>query len=100
MQGGRTCCRGPADIPKKSIAGDLRTTGVHTPADVAAMRRLRCMTRCARAWGSAMSGVLDTLLAVAGKDFMNGGPAQWWHFNCAANKLIPDIGDCKCLPKS
>lgn len=74
----------------KSIAGDLRSLGVHTPADVAAMYPIAMYDALRTSMGQRHDPcVLDTFLAA--KDFMNGGPAQpWWHFTPLrkANKLI------------
>jgi DNA transformation protein len=82
------------DIPNvgKSIAGDLRGLGVHTPADVAAMDPIGMYDALRTPMGQRHDPcVLDTFLAA--KDFMNGGPAQpWWHFTPIrkAQKLIPE----------
>lgn len=82
------------DIPNigKSIAGDLRGIGVHTPADVAAMDPIAMYDALRTPMGARHDPcVLDTFLAA--KDFMNGGPAQpWWHFTTLrkAQKLIPE----------
>lgn len=82
------------DIPNigKSIAQDLRTLGVHTPADVAAMDPIATYEALRTPTGRRHDPcVLDTFLAA--KDFMNGGPAQpWWYFTAQrkAQKLIPE----------
>ena len=82
------------DIPNvgKSIAGDLRGLGVHTPADVAAMDPIAIYDALRTPMGARHDPcVLDTFLAA--KDFMNGGAAlPWWHFTAQrkVQKLIPE----------
>jgi hypothetical protein len=82
------------DIPNigKSMAGDLRGLGVHTPADVKAMDPIAMYESLRTPMGERHDPcVLDTFLAA--KDFMNGGAAlPWWHFTPIrkAQKLIPE----------
>lgn len=82
------------DIPNigKSIAGDLRGLGIHTPTEVAAMDPIATYEALRTPMGARHDPcVLDTFLAA--KDFMNGGPAlPWWHFTPLrkAQKLIPE----------
>jgi hypothetical protein len=70
------------DIPNigKSIAQDLISLGVHTPAQVKAMDPIAMYDALRTPMGQRHDPcVLDTFLAA--KDFMNGGPAlPWWHF--------------------
>ena len=82
------------DIPNigKSIAGDLRGLGVHTPVEVAAMDPKAMYDALRTPMGLRHDPcVLDTFLAA--KDYMNGGHAlPWWHFTPIrkASKLIPE----------
>ena len=67
------------DIPNigKSIAGNLRGLGVHTPAEVAAMDPIAMYEALRTPMGQRHDPcVLDTFLAA--KYFMNGGPALPW----------------------
>jgi DNA transformation protein len=82
------------DIPNigNSVAQDLCSLGIQTPADVAAMDPVAMYDALRTPMGKRHDPcVLDTFLAA--KDFMTGGPAQpWWNFTPVrkANKLIPE----------
>jgi DNA transformation protein len=78
------------DIPNigVSIAQDLRSLGVHTPADVATMDPLAVYEALRDSMGQRHDPcVLDTFMAA--KKFMNGGPRQpWWDFTAERKALL------------
>lgn len=70
------------DIPNigVSLAADLESAGVKTPADVKRMNALKTWDALRDHMGKRHDPcVLDTFMAA--KKFMNGGPKQpWWDF--------------------
>ena len=78
------------DIPKigVSLAADLRSVGIHTPADVKRMDALGAYEALRDPMGKRHDPcVLDTFMAA--KKFMNGGPRQpWWDFTAERKALL------------
>lgn len=78
------------DIPNigVSIAQDLRSLGITTPADVAAMDPAAVFEALRGPMGRRHDPcVLDTFLAA--KDFMNGGERQpWWNFTAQRKAML------------
>ncbi len=83
--------RALTDIPNVgvSIAQDLRSLGISTPQDVAAMDPFATFDALRTPMGNRHDPcVLDTFLAA--KKFMNGGPRQpWWNFTAERRALLP-----------
>ncbi|MES2910006.1 MAG: helix-hairpin-helix domain-containing protein [Pseudomonadota bacterium] len=81
---------GLTDIPNigVSLAADLQSVGVQTPADVKRMNALKTYEALAGPMGKRHDPcVLDTFLAA--KKFMNGGPKQpWWNFTAERKALL------------
>lgn len=78
------------DIPNigTSIAQDLHSVGINTPADVAHMDPLAVFEALRTPMGHRHDPcVLDTFMAA--KKFMNGGPRQpWWDFTAERKALL------------
>ncbi len=78
------------DIPNigVSLAADLESAGVQTPADVKRMNVLKTYEALAGPMGKRHDPcVLDTFMAA--KKFMNGGPKQpWWNFTAERKALL------------
>ncbi|MEO7242971.1 MAG: helix-hairpin-helix domain-containing protein [Variovorax sp.] len=80
------------DIPNigRSLAADLRSVDVHTPADVKAMKPRTAYELLRGPMGRRHDPcVLDTFLAA--HDFMNGGVAQpWFAFTERRKAMLKD----------
>lgn len=78
------------DIPNigKSLAGDLRSLGIQTPADVQSMDPRSAYEQLRTPMGARHDPcVLDVFLAA--HDFMNGGPGRpWWNFTAKRRALL------------
>ena len=78
------------DIPNigRSLAADLRSVAVHTPADVKTMNPRRTYESLRTPMGQRHDPcVLDTFLAA--HDFMNGGqPKPWWSFTAQRKQML------------
>ena len=78
------------DIPNigKSLAADLRSLGISTPAQVRTMNPQGAYEQLRGPMGRRHDPcVLDAFLAA--HDFMNGGPSQpWWHFTARRKALL------------
>ena len=78
------------DIPNigVSLAADLESVGVHTPAEVKRMDALAVYKALRGPMGKRHDPcVLDTFMAA--KKFMNGGPRQpWWDFTAERKALL------------
>jgi hypothetical protein len=75
-------CRDLEQIPNigRSLAADLRTIGIATPADLAGHEPLALYQALCLQTGQRQDPcVLDTFMAAV--DFMRGGaPTPWWHY--------------------
>ncbi|MFZ2293747.1 MAG: helix-hairpin-helix domain-containing protein [Polaromonas sp.] len=78
------------DIPNigVSIAADLESVGIQTPADVKRMDALATYEALRGLMGKRHDPcVLDTFMAA--KKFMNGGPRQpWWDFTAVRKAML------------
>ena len=78
------------DIPNigVSLAADLESVGIHTPAEVKRMDALAVYEALRGPMGKRHDPcVLDTFMAA--KKFMNGGPRQpWWDFTAERKALL------------
>ena len=78
------------DIPNigKSIAKDLRSVGIRSPADVKSMEPLQVFGLLRTPMGHRHDPcLLDTFLAAT--DFMNGGtPQPWWAYTASRKQLL------------
>ncbi len=78
------------DIPNigKSLAADLQSVGIDTPADVKRMDALKTYEALRDPMGRRHDPcVLDVFMAA--KKFMNGGPRQpWWDFTAERKALL------------
>lgn len=78
------------DIPNigVSLAADLQSVGVHTPAEVKRMNALEKYEALRDPMGKRHDPcVLDIFMAA--KKFMNGGPRQpWWDFTAERKAVL------------
>jgi pathogenicity locus Cdd1 protein len=78
------------DIPNigASLAADLESVGIHTPAEVKRMDVLAVYEALRGPMGKRHDPcVLDTFMAA--KEFMNGGPRRpWWDFTAERKVLL------------
>ena len=85
--------RALTDIPNigVSLAADLASVGIHTPADVRRMDALAAYEALRAPMGKRHDPcVLDAFMAA--KKFMNGGPRQpWWDFTAERKALLAKI---------
>lgn len=81
------------DIPNigKSIAGDLRSLGIHTPAELATRDPLTTYLSLSDSMGKRHDPcVLYTLMAA--QDFLASGESvPWWKFTAAGKMLLKTV---------